>query len=129
MWSKIKSFFGRLFSRAKDVVIDNRFLDECAELAKAIIEKQLNIDLNGDGRIAAREEILHSAEVLGMGRIRKIVDGWNFDMVDAGEIARLLAIVRVGMAVAAHFGIKVPLRYSMLESIVGGVFFAVTDDK
>lgn len=128
MWSKIKSFFRSLFSRAKEVAIDNDFLDACAELAKAVIERQLNIDLNGDGRIAAREEILASAQSLGLGRLRKIVNGWDWINVDAGEIARVLAIARVGMAIAAHFGVKVPLRYSMLESIVGGVFFALTEE-
>jgi len=128
MWSKIKSFFRSLFSRAKEVAIDNDFLDACAELAKSVIERQLNIDLNGDGRIAAREEILASAQSLGLGRLRKIVDGWDWINVDAGEIARVLAIARVGMAIAAHFGVKVPLRYSMLESIVGGVFFALTEE-
>jgi hypothetical protein len=128
MWSKIKSFFRSLFSRAKAVAIDNDFLDACAELAKSVIERQLNIDLNGDGRIAAREEILASAQSLGLGRLRKIVDGWDWINVDAGEIARVLAIARVGMAIAAHFGVKVPMRYSMLESIVGGVFFALTEE-
>jgi hypothetical protein len=100
-----------------------RGLEPLVPLAKEAAETVIGIDLSGDGRVRARNEILSIALSYGVPALAKRVEGLSLDLVDEGDLARLLAIARIAEEIAcAGFGLP---RFRFLELLFSVVFPAV----
>lgn len=106
----IKRLFTNLWRRVSGRdASGNTIFDDMLTLAVSISESLVNLDLNQDGRVAAKEELLAAAEELGLGRLKRLVDASIFEDLDLSEIKRWLAIARTARLIAANMGMdKVP---------------------
>lgn len=106
----IKRLFTNLWRRVSGRdASGNTIFDDMLTLAISISESLVNLDLNQDGRVAAKEELLAAAEELGLGRLKRLVDASIFEDLDLSEIKRWLAIARTARLIAANMGMdKVP---------------------
>ena len=112
--SKIWNWLKGLFS--KQDVVD--LLDLGKKLAVPIVEALTQKDLDGDGVVAARAEVLAVAEQFGLSHLKKIA----VMIADGQEMKRLLAIAQTAMAIANSLGAdKVP-QYRILELVVSAAF-------
>lgn len=106
----IKRLFTNLWRRisGRDAS-GNTIFDDMLTLAVSISESLVHLDLNQDGRVAAKQELLAAAEELGLGRLKRLVDASIFEDLDLSEIKRWLAIARTARLIAANMGMdKVP---------------------
>lgn len=115
VWAWIKGLF------SKQDVMD--LLDLAKQLAIPIVETLTQKDLDGDGVIAARAEIIATADAFGLNHLKKIV----LQITDPSEMKRLLAIAQTAVAIAGKFGgDKVP-AYKILELVVSAAYNFVTE--
>lgn len=106
----IKRLFTNLWRRVSGRdASGNTIFDDMLTLAVSISESLVHLDLNQDGRVAAKQELLAAAEELGLGRLKRLVDASIFEDLDLSEIKRWLAIARTARLIAANMGMdKVP---------------------
>lgn len=127
MKSWIKRFFGNLWNRiAGRDAAGNTIFDDMLTLAVSISESLVHLDLNQDGRVAARAELLAAAEELGLGRLKRLVDASIFEDLDLSEIKRWLAIARTARLIAANMGMdKVP-GFAIISLLIESAYALVS---
>lgn len=74
---------------------EQKLLDDALKLAVELCEALSKRDLNGDGRTAAKLEILETASLTGAKWAKKFVNIAILDMMEEGEVRRWLAIAQL----------------------------------
>lgn len=123
----IKRLFTNLWRRVSGRdASGNTIFDDMLTLAVSISESLVHLDLNQDGRVAAKQELLAAAEELGLGRLKRLVDASIFEDLDLGEIKRWLAIARTARLIAANMGMdKVP-GFAIISLLIESAYALVS---
>lgn len=121
--SLLKNIWKRIIG---DDANGKNILEELTDLAIPAVEALLRADLNGDNRVAAREEILEAAEQLGLRRLIRILDPSVFEGLDISDLKRYLAIARTAKSIAASLGADSVPIFRVLSLIVETAYNLVT---
>jgi len=73
-------------------------------IASTVVEVVGQVDLNGDGRIAAKAEIAQAAQYAAAGWGRKFADAAKLDLldrIDEDDLRRWLAVAKITMTLIA----------------------------
>jgi hypothetical protein len=126
---------GRFFASIWRIIWRRHGSEILAWMRKAaveITEAITHMDLNGDGRVPAIEEILRVAQIEG------VTWGWRFagaagrallDMLPGPDLAKWLAVARVTLGIVEQWGIKsVPRLRVIAAAIETALVLAMEDD-
>lgn len=122
-----KSLMRNIWNRITGENAEGRnILEQLTDLAIPTVEALIHVDLNGDGRVAARTEILAAAQELGIGRLMRILDPTVFDGLDLEDLKKYLAIARTAKIIAASLGADSVPMFRVISQIVETAYLLAT---
>lgn len=120
-------FFKTLWSKLHGTATDaSTLMDSLLQLAIKVVEPLVGLDLDHDGRIAAKDEILATAAQLGLDRLHRLVSAMIFDNLDSAELLRWLAIARYAKTIATILGVDKLPKFRVLSQQVENALAWVT---
>lgn len=84
-------------------------------LAEPVVEALSKVDFDGDGKVAAYDEIVQTAERYGLKKLRNLAGAVILDKLDNDELKRWLVLARVAASLAHTIGVP---HYRYLELAV-----------
>lgn len=123
----LKTFFGNIWGKLTGKTPgEPSILDSLFQLALKAVEPLVGVDLDADGKVSAYNEVVATAERLGLKHLKSLTGSVVFDELDTGELLRWLAIARTAGMIAAALGVSnVPL-FRVVELIVSQAFTFIT---
>lgn len=120
-----KNIWSKLTGKGPD---GTTILDSLFAIAQRCVEPLVGKDLDGDGRIAAWQEVVQAAEKYGLKHLQSLTGSTVFANLDTKELLRWLAIARTAASIAAVAGAGSVPQFRVIEMLVSQAYNFVNGD-